>query len=69
MNLTEGFRASECGASRCSYTRIAVGELAGRFGATVRPLDPARRLTALPANSGALIHHVKTHLPRDIGDS
>ena len=31
--------------------------------ATVRPLDPARRLTALPANSEALIHQGKTHLP------
>src|ERR1035441_6364069 len=32
--------------------------------ATVRPIDPARRLTALPANSEALIHQGKTHLHR-----
>jgi hypothetical protein len=32
--------------------------------ATVRPLDPARQLTALPANSEALIHQGKTHLHR-----
>jgi hypothetical protein len=32
--------------------------------ATVRLLDPARRLTALTANSEALIHQGKTHLHR-----
>ena len=32
--------------------------------ATVRPIDSARRLTALQANSEALIHQGKTHLHR-----
>jgi TnpA family transposase len=59
MNLTEGgsrFRAPRNAARRAAAIAIRgsrLGESAGRFGATVRPLDPARRLTALPANSGA----------------
>jgi hypothetical protein len=38
-------------------------ESTGSVAQPVRPLAPARRVTALTANSEALIHQGKTHLP------